>query len=68
MLNILKSDFYKLKKSKVFLVCTLVCAALGILFVAVLQAGVTDAAEVVGKGAAEELGPCKNFSVKRILP
>lgn len=55
MLNLLKSDFYKLVKSKAFLVCVLASMAMGLLFVPILSAGVTNAASVDGAGAVEEL-------------
>lgn len=40
MLNILKSDFYKLKKSKAFWICTLLCIAFAVLMVTALQVGI----------------------------
>lgn len=55
MLNILKSDFYKLRKSRAFWICTLVCMVLAVLFASVVQAGVTNAEAVDGRGAAEML-------------
>jgi len=43
MLNILKSDFYKLKKSKAFLVCTILCIAFAVLMVTAMQVGMNQA-------------------------
>lgn len=55
MINILKSDFYKLRKNKAFWICAAVSAALGILFVMLLQTGVTNAEDVAGRGSVEML-------------
>jgi len=55
MLNILKSDFYKLKKNRSFYVCTFVSIALAVIFAAAMQAGVTNASALDGRGAAEML-------------
>lgn len=43
MLNILKSDFYKLRKSKAFWICTFLCIAFAFLMVSALQVGITRA-------------------------
>ncbi len=37
MLNLLKSDFYKLKKSKAFWICTALCIVFGIIMVIAIQ-------------------------------
>lgn len=55
MSNILKSDFYKLRKNKAFWVCTFVSIALAAFFVVILQGGGTNAEDVAGRGAAEML-------------
>lgn len=41
MLNLLKSDFYKLKKSKAFWICTVLCVVFGIIMVAAIQMDLT---------------------------
>jgi len=43
MLNILKSEFYKLKKSKAFWVCTALCLIFGIIMIVAMQSGMTMA-------------------------
>jgi len=43
MLNILKSDFFKLKKNRSFWVCVLVCIAFGVLMVVAMQVGMSRA-------------------------
>lgn len=43
MLNILKSDFYKLKKSKAFWICTALCIAFAVLMVVAMQMGMNKA-------------------------
>jgi ABC-type transport system involved in multi-copper enzyme maturation permease subunit len=48
-------DFYKLRKSKAFWICIFVSIGLAVLFVALLQTGVTNAEDVAGRGAAEML-------------
>ena len=40
MLNILKSDFYKLKKSKAFWICTTLCVVFGVFAVVAFQANI----------------------------
>jgi len=40
MLNIIKSDFYKLKKSKVFWICAALCVIFGIIMVVAVQADI----------------------------
>jgi len=43
MLNILKSDFYKLKKSKAFWICTALCVLFAIFMVSAMQMGMSRA-------------------------
>jgi len=43
MLNTLKADFYKLKKSKAFWICSLLCIAIAVLMVVAMQAGISRA-------------------------
>lgn len=43
MRNIITSDFYKLKKSKAFWVCTALCLTFGILMIVAMQASMTMA-------------------------
>lgn len=43
MRSIVRSDFYKLKKSKAFWVCTALCFIFGILMIVAMQAGMTMA-------------------------
>lgn len=40
MLNIIKSDFYKLKKSKAFWICVVLCAVFGVFAVVAFQANI----------------------------
>ena len=43
MVNILKSDFYKLSKNKAFWICTLLSATVAVLVVVAMQAGINRA-------------------------
>lgn len=55
MLDLLKSDAFKIWKSRNFRVAFLFSAALGAFVVALLQSGATEAEEVAGRGAGEML-------------
>jgi len=43
MLNILKSDFYKLKKNKAFWICTILCVVFAVFMVTAMQVGMNRA-------------------------
>ena len=40
MLDILKADFYKIKRSKAFWICTVLCAMLSVMAVVAFQANI----------------------------
>jgi len=53
MLNIIKSDFYKLKKSKAFWVCTILCVVFAVLMVTALNVGMNRALANLDSGDPE---------------
>ena len=73
MRNILKSDFYKLKKSKAFWICSLLCIAIAVMMVVAMQAGLSRASSMRDQREAAQFTALADnasgvFALEQFLP